>query len=185
MNWFSFFARLKYADSSSDGANDLSKLISSNKYRPLKVRTLESTVYSQFLKSPPLGHDVIITMSLDMPCSLWSVVALFRFTGNWCIRHLNSNCVVAIWWGLTLTVTLFVCGFILNRLVWLMFSTFSWSWCIFYWRSLLISSSSVEDNLMCMDSISFDISFMGSVLTTCSTSIHSTSFAHTVQTFRL
>ena len=116
MNVFScLLARAKYAFSLSDGANDFSRLISLNKNRPFSVRTLDSTVYSQFLKSPPDGHEVMTMESLVMLWILWPVVASFKFIGSWCILYLNSSCVVAWRCGLTLTLTVVVFGSNLNR----------------------------------------------------------------------
>ena len=60
-------ARLKYAASSVEGLNNLFISISLNIYRPFSVRTRERTIYSQFLKSPPLGHEVIMITSFDIP----------------------------------------------------------------------------------------------------------------------
>ena len=69
-------------------------------YKPRNVRTQERTVYSQFLNKDPLGQDETMTMSLDVPCNLWPVVASLVFTGNWVIWHVNFNRVLAMWWGL-------------------------------------------------------------------------------------
>ena len=103
-------ARRKYALSFSQGWNDFSISISLNKYRPSNVCTFDSTVYYQVLNSPTFGHDVIMMASLDMPWSLWPVVASLRLTGNWVIWQQNCIFVYACWWGFTSTATRFVCA---------------------------------------------------------------------------
>jgi len=70
-NVFSFLlARLKYALSSSDGANDLFMSISSYSYNPSNPVTRDKTVYSQLGNKPGFGHDVTMMISFDIPCSL-------------------------------------------------------------------------------------------------------------------
>ena len=91
---FDLVVRLKNRLNSSDGLKSLSMDIFLNRYKPSCVRTLDRTTYSQFLKNPP-GHDVIMTMSLDIPCSLCPVVASLQFTGNCVILHVISVGVVA------------------------------------------------------------------------------------------
>ena len=83
-------ARSKNSANSGDGLNDLVISISSKRYKPFRVLTLERTTYSQFLKSPPVGQDVIITTSLLIPCNLCPVVASFEFMGSCVMLHLNS-----------------------------------------------------------------------------------------------
>jgi len=84
------FARFKNRLNSSEGLKDLFMSIGWNKYKPSRVRTLERTTYSQFLKRPPFGHEVTMITSFDIPCNLWPVVASLQFTGNCLILHLNS-----------------------------------------------------------------------------------------------
>ena len=84
------FARSKNDANSGDGLKDFFISISSNIYNPLRVLTLERTTYSQFLNSPPVGQDEIITTSLLIPCNLCPVVASLEFIGSYCILHLNS-----------------------------------------------------------------------------------------------
>ena len=83
-------ARSKKKDNSGDGLKDLVISISSKRYKPFRVLTLERTTYSQFLNSPPVGQDEIITTSLLIPCNLCPVVASFEFIGSCVILHLNS-----------------------------------------------------------------------------------------------
>ena len=64
--------------------------IGSTRYSLDNVRTCNSTTYSQFLKifdRPPVGHDITIITSFDIPCSLWPVVPSFEFAGIWFILH--------------------------------------------------------------------------------------------------
>ena len=83
-------AQSQNSANSGDGLNDLVISMFSKRYKPLRVLTRERTTYSQFLKVPPFGQDVIITTSLLIPCNLCPVVASFEFIGNCVILHLNS-----------------------------------------------------------------------------------------------
>ena len=65
------FARFKNRLNSSEGLKDLFMSIGWNKYKPSRVRTLERTTYSQFLKRPPFGHEVTLITSFDIPSNLW------------------------------------------------------------------------------------------------------------------
>ncbi len=56
-----------------DGLNDFSRSIVLTSYSPDNVRTWDKTTYSQFLN--PVGHDVTIMASFDIPCNLWPVFA--------------------------------------------------------------------------------------------------------------
>ena len=53
-------ARSKNSANSGDGLKDLFISISSKRYKPFRVFTLERTTYYQFFKSPPVGQDEII-----------------------------------------------------------------------------------------------------------------------------
>jgi hypothetical protein len=57
-----------------DGLNDFSSSIASTRYHPDNERTRDRTTYSQFLN--PVGHDVTMIASFDIPCNLWPVLAL-------------------------------------------------------------------------------------------------------------
>ena len=103
--------------SSSDGANDFAVSIGLNRYRPSSVLTLDRTTYSQLANTTlfvKLGQDVIMIESLERPCSLWPVAAVYMFTGS------NVICRLIVVWsedtldGLIVIVTLLRSGLILN-----------------------------------------------------------------------
>ncbi len=76
-----------------DGLNVFSMLIGLTRYIPDNVRTRDRTTYYQFLNSdamPPVGHDATIITSFDIPCNLWSVVALLVLAGICFILHQDS-----------------------------------------------------------------------------------------------
>ncbi len=73
-----------YDVSWGDGWNDLSMSIGLTRYSPDIVWTRDRMTYSQFLNiaaKPPVGHDVTIIASFDIPCNLWPVVASLLFAG--------------------------------------------------------------------------------------------------------
>ncbi len=63
-----------YDLSCCDGLNDFSRTIALTRYSPDNVQTRNRTTYSQFLN--PVGHDVTMIASFDIPCNLWPVLAL-------------------------------------------------------------------------------------------------------------
>ena len=76
-----------YFLSSEDGLNDLFMSIGSTRYSPDSVHTRDRTTYSQFLN--PVGHDVTMITSFDIPCNLWPVVASLLLAGICLILQLN------------------------------------------------------------------------------------------------
>ena len=174
---------LKYAFSLSDGANNYTRPISLNKKSPSSVRTLKSTAYYQFLKSPPDGHEVITMKSLVMLWSLSPAVTPSKLTCRYRILNLNSSCVVASRCGLTLTVL--VSCFNLNQSYVVMHCSFVSSTTIFCSSQCFIYSCYIDDTLIYRQSISLIVSVMRSVLTTCSSLVHSIFDTRTVQYFLL
>ena len=60
-------------------------LVSRKIYSPSSVRTRDSTTYSQFMNAAfpcSFGHEDMIRMSFDLPCSLCPVAAVHMFTGK-------------------------------------------------------------------------------------------------------
>ena len=51
------------------------------------MRARDKTTYSQFLN--PVGHDVTMITSFDIPCNLWPVVASLLLAGICLILQLN------------------------------------------------------------------------------------------------
>ena len=179
----------RYHSSSSEDLNDFSKSIGSRRHNPSRLCTWLSTTYSQFLfhvAIPPFGQDVIIMTSLDIPCSLWPVVASLRFTGNYNILHLNATFVLDIWWGRTFISGLNYLGSILN--LWFSVSFFDLAF-----NELSASCSSLIDSLTPQFPSSFIFIFRFCIarswsMICCgfgasSTSIHSISVARTHHTF--
>ena len=79
------FALFMNSVNSSVGAYEVLYWSFSNRYKPLSDLTLESTTYSQFMNAAllcRLGQDEIMTISLDLPCSLCPVNAVHIFTGK-------------------------------------------------------------------------------------------------------
>ena len=79
-----------YLFSSLEGLNDLSMSIGLIRNSPDSVRTRDRTTYSQFLNiaaNLPVGQDVIIVTSVDIPCNLCPVGASFLFAWICFILH--------------------------------------------------------------------------------------------------
>ncbi len=153
--------------------------IGSTRNSPDNVRTCDSSTYSQFLKifdRPPVGHDITIITSFDIPCSLWPVVPSFEFAGIWFILHCIGCFLKDVRKCFTFTSGENFSGSRLSFQLSLSFDNFSFSssrlslfWCL---------SCTFSNSCICASSCKM---YYG--LLTCSHCKYITSFASIVHTF--
>ncbi len=150
------------------------------------MRARDKTTYSQFLN--PVGHDVTMVTSFDIPCSLWPVVESLVFAGICLILQLNN-------WtefffldptnSLTDTFVENISGSSLNLRSFKSVDNFFFK----FWRSdwtcciLVVFVFGSESRVHFSWCICSSYCTMVPVLLMCSHSTHSTSFAFTVHTF--